>query len=387
MAGEMELCGKVEQFVTTAAGDTLRTSGLLTTQQFALRRGPTPWLMMRVRSRRRTPEEVRLQPSDEGAHVRLGAGGYLQYPREGNFCPDAGAIRILFRTREEPHPDQPRVLLGVGQGLGSGGGNSFHLGFLDGGRLTFHLRDHQSRMLQVQLPVTAAELKAGEWQEVVAWWQGLNGTAGEPTAGLRWGADEKTAGAELPPDTPFVTQPNTSIWVGAAVQTPGTEAQVDVRRLEILGPETGADALRPPGPNLAQSPHLFVADYTRGIDAVIAAGSGRECAEGPLELRLHPYEAARLTDAGAELFHGGAHLHLVGVPEGSATFQLEPIPYAQAGLAGGSFVEKEDRFQRLIVRPAGSRDEIRLAALPTRLFQDEEFRAALAAQIEELSSG
>src|SRR5262249_26233299 len=122
---------------------------------------------------------------------------------------------------------------------------------------------------------------------------------------------------------------------------------------------------------------LFAVDYCHGCDATVAGGAAQECAEGPLELRLHPYEEARLTAHGAELRHGNARLHLVAVPAGSVGFDLQPIPYAQAGLASGSFVERPERFQRLIARPAEGHAEIVLALLPPALAEDAGFRANL----------
>jgi len=374
MAGEMELIGQTDAFRQTDAGGYLRARGFLTTQEIGVFREPEPCAVIRVAARRRTKTEARFAESDGGRYLRLGRGGYLQYAREGNFSPEAGALRVVFRFRRGVKvKGRPRVLVGIGPSLLGMSGNNFHLWLTEGGRLAFRVCDHQNRpiLADAELPGSGSG-----WHEAVAWWSGLNGTGGPAAAGLLLDGNEVTARADLPAGEPFITHPNTSIWLGGSVQTPHTDAQADVRSFEIWGAGT------------SEAPPLFRADYTAGqTDAEIAGGNAAECAEKPLELRWHPYRQAAITDYGAELIHDHARLAVVSLSPGGLDFTLEEIPYAQSGFAGGSFVEKPERYTRLTIRPLGEGSEIMLGVVPSGLLEDPALLARLAEMLESIAGG
>src|SRR5690606_31066857 len=123
---------------------------------------------------------------------------------------------------------------GLGQGILSGAGSNFHVGFLGGDTLAFVARDHQSRTLEARISASDLQLDAGVWHEVIASWQGFNEDPRPAKIEVKLGRSTAVQSAEWPHEEPFYSKPNTSIWVGSAVQTPRSRARVDTKSLHIL---------------------------------------------------------------------------------------------------------------------------------------------------------
>ena len=381
--GEMERKSKIEKFISDDTGDYIKASGFLTTQEMALLRGKMPCMLLNVELRGRKPTEVQLRSNNGEGYVHLGNGGYLQYCRENNFNPDAGAIRVVFRLRKQlKRSHNPSILIGVGQGHNYcfSFGDSLNLGFMDNGLLTLQLKDSEAQVLKAQIPMYSADIPKGEWYEVIAWWDGVNKVGSSPRAGIMLNGTEVVSSVKMPDSKAFRLKPNASIWVGSGVQLPDSDTEVDVKQFEIFDSSTVEDGK----PSLQPSNLLFSADYTKSIDAVSVRGDGRECAEGQLEFYMHPYGSASITQYGAEFKNGDSSISIVPIPEGSAVFDLNPIPFAQTGFAGEAFEDKRKQYLRLSIKPANGSRHLTLAVLPDNQTYSKEFCSGILSSFTRL---
>ena len=321
VGGQNEIAAFLGRLTCANGIDSLRVRGIRTDQEYLLLKGNDPVGLVAVR---RKPRGIRLKKEKGAPFVRLNGRDYLQYPREPHFNPDAGQLRIRFRLKHAPQV--PHILFNTGIGVGRMMGtrvNTFSLGFLEPGKLSFCVNSQRNTSVAVSVP--ADRIQAGTWCEVIARWGGFNRPGHRPFIeleinGQKMRCDDPALFGELGLDsqklqsrtTPrtFYIKSNTVLAFGGAVQMPGTCTPCDISEIALACP--------------ARDPlHL---DFSKTL--------GPETGSGALSFKLNPVALQDFQKTRVQLGAGQRHIEVLCAFDGQ--FMQETVPFAPAGLAAGS---------------------------------------------------
>jgi len=426
IGGQNELVALLGNLRRAKDCDTISAESPRLRQEYRLLQGKHPALLVTLR---RKPRGIRLIAEDGESFVRTDGVDCLQYPRERAFNAEAGELRMRVRLTRELEAGRPQVLFHTGMSVpGTALGmavNGFALGFLDGESLSFAVQSQRYLVVNVTIPAGTARMAPGRFFDAVARWGGLNSRArpadspqgipyscardsgitvsdahtsgfadarlliaalplssapcpaedspastssslmraintpgGRPFIeleldGHRARCDDAAVFGELGKDTQglasrrtpraFFTWPNTLLGFGGAVEFPGAGTHCDIARIELRC------ARRAP----------FVVDFADGL-----AG---ETGSAPIQWKLNAVELRRLGRHEAVFGAGPEAVRVVAVPEGSATFARETVPFFSAGLAASSLKHfmpgGEEPSDRVIVTAGGDSLSLRFEPL------------------------
>jgi hypothetical protein len=332
--------------------DVLEIEGFLTRQKISVFHGENEKIDIELSRRKHTLKEVSLKKDEGGQYLCLRKEGYLQYRTIKNFNPNQGVIQMEFRLSKAPSKSEehPAVLLSIGQHLKYMFGNAIFIGFLEDGRLGVKFKDTEGRWLFAHFSRELPKLQPHFWHTITVYWKNFNKAGKDPVCGIIFGEYHAEARLTLPRHKAFQCMPNTTMWVGAAVQMPDSFAEADIRKFSVYGRcPAYKNGIDPKEEDL-----LFTADYSKGIDAVFARGSKEEISEQGLEYRLHVQECEekqviKRKDC-IQVINDGESIYISGK---DSRMKIEELPQLRSGFAGLSFEDEENQpvSKRIIIKP------------------------------------
>lgn len=357
--GEMERKGVIKKLTCLEDRNILQIDGFLMRQRISVYWGQEEIIDVELSRRKQSPKEVSLVNEPEGQFLRLRKEGYLQYEAYKNLNPDKGAIQMEFRLSKTPPKSEnhPSVLFSIGQHLKYMFGNSMFVGFLEGGRLGVKFKDSEGRWLFAHFSGELPLIQPGFWHEITVYWKNFNKPCVNPVCGIIFGEYHTEARLTMPNNKPFQFSPNTTMWVGAAVQMPDSFANADFRKIRIFSRSPRQKENYIPD----EKDLLFDVDYSKGMDAVYAGGNKSEISGMGLEYRLH----AQVTESKRVIRHKG-YVQIANGEESvyisgqDICISVEKLPKLRSGFAGQSFEQEENDpdIKRIIIKPVGNKQKL-----------------------------
>ncbi len=350
--GEMDRKGVIKKLCHFEDRDVLQIEGFLTRQQISVFHGQKETIDIELSRRKHTPKEVSLKQDEDGQYLCLRKEGYIQYESHKNFNPNQGLIQLEFRLSKLPSKSEehPAVLFSIGQHLKYMFGNAMFIGFLEDGRLGVKFKDSEGRWLFAHFSKELPFVQPHFWHNITVYWKNFNKAGVDPVCGIIFGEYHAEARLTMPQHKAFQCLPNTTMWVGAAVQMPDSFAQADIRKISVYGRcPVYKNGFVPREEDL-----LFEADYGKAVDAVFAKGKGAEISEQGLEYRLHVQECEGkrviVHKDCIQIMNDGESIYISGK---DINFEIEVLPQLRSGFAGMSFEPEENTpvSKRIIIKP------------------------------------
>lgn len=357
--GEMERKGAIQKLIRLEDRDILKIDGFLTRQQITVSHGQEETIDIDLSRRKRTAGEASLKQEADGQYLCLRGEGYLQYDVHKNFNPNQGVIKIEFRLSRTPSKSEehPAVLFSIGQHLKYMFGHAMFIGFLEDGRLGVKFKDSEGRWLFAHFSRELPAIQPQFWHDITVYWKNFNKGGADPVCGIIYGEYHAEARLTIPGRKAFQCIPNTTMWVGAAVQMPDSFANADIRKISIYGRcpayKNGIDP--------KEGGLLFAVDYSKGTDAVFARGKAAEIAEQGLEYRLHAQECEGkqvvIQKNCVQIISGGESVYISGA---DVSIKTEVLPPLRSGFAGLSFEDEVNSpiLKRIVIKPCRGKSKL-----------------------------